>query len=116
MVCKDCGYVMAPFETSCPRCVRLKALKKTRRMPDLRSMATQRLVQLNQCPTCKFMLFPGDTCCSSCGARVTAAPRASDPAMDRGARETRTPLIIGIVVSAVTIGVVLVLFHSFYPR
>jgi hypothetical protein len=110
---------MAPFETSCPRCMRLKAFKKTRRLPDLRTMATQYLVKLEQCPNCKFMVFPGESHCSSCGAGiVVASAKSSSAPKQRVQRQVgdRARLVVGIVLSAVTLGVVLFLFHSFRPR
>ncbi len=118
MVCQDCGYVLAPFETACPRCARLKALKKTRRLPDIRSMVTQHLVQLGQCPHCKFMVFPGETHCSSCGASVRSAMKQTkkDRAAVPPSRRDRRQWLVGLVVSAVTLGVVVYLFRSFYPR
>jgi uncharacterized OB-fold protein len=122
MVCDKCGYVMAPFETACPRCTRLKALKQTRRLPDLRSMVTQRLVQLEQCPACKFMLFPGDTHCSSCGALVRqpkSENRGPVIVRERKGQRQRTAqpqVVVGIVVGAVTLLIVAILYKTIVSR
>ena len=67
MTCKKCDYVMAPFETSCPRCGTIHGQAQTEISQDAK---TQFLVPIGHCQNCSWMLFPTDTVCSACGAPV----------------------------------------------
>ncbi len=112
MVCEKCGYVLGPFDTTCAKCEQMRAHKHTKRLPDLRSMQTQHLVQLDPCVHCKFLLFPGDNQCPSCGMPVHRPWRRSAPSKQPSIQRQRQPslLMLGLVVGAIVIGIVVICF------
>ena len=72
MICRKCSADYSPLLPGCPHCYERDPAKRvpndgTRRLPDLSSAGTRRLVQLDSCPNCRFLLFPTDTTCPSCG-------------------------------------------------
>ncbi len=68
MKCHRCSYEFQPFETACPRCAHLKKSTGTQKLN------TQHLVHLDQCPYCKWLLFPTHSVCTSCGKPVDRSP------------------------------------------
>jgi len=113
MTCPKCGYVMAPFEKSCPRCTHLRVRTGTQQLiPDTR---TQYLVQLETCEQCGWMIFPADTVCSSCGAPVHASgqPAARNGHEKMAYRPSQQQILAGVVVGAITICLVSVLIYIF---
>ncbi|GEM_PF-3998237 len=72
MICRQCSADYSPLLPGCPHCYDRDAAKQvrpdvTRRLPDLSASNTRHLVRLDTCPNCRFLTFPTDTICPSCG-------------------------------------------------
>lgn len=104
MKCYKCGLELSPLETACPRCARHARPLRTGRLPDLSSTRTQHLVQLEQCPHCRMLLFPADAFCPSCGAPV---PRTPAQPVGRPQSRASSPssrwVVVGVAVSVLLI-------------
>jgi hypothetical protein len=112
MTCPQCGYVMAPFEKSCPRCTSLKQMHSQHTAPDSK---TQFLVQLEHCPRCNWFLFPADTVCSSCGAPVVFAEQdpldTPLPLNKAASRPSNEQILAGLLFGAAMLCVAGLLFY-----
>ena len=72
MICRQCSADYSPLLPGCPHCYERDTKKQvrpdsTRRLPDLSASKTRQLVRLDTCPNCRFLTFPTDTTCPSCG-------------------------------------------------
>lgn len=117
MKCYKCGWEMAAFEMACPRCAKQPESSGTQRLDTIQTHDTMYLVQLDQCAHCRWIIFPTDTVCSSCGAPVQrVAPRPAT-AKTEGApatearRENLKKVAFGIATGAAVVGVIALLVH-----
>ena len=111
MTCYKCGFEIPPFAIACPRCAEKSKASGTRRLPDLSDTHTKHLVQLEQCASCRWLLFPGDTVCPSCGTPVKR-PDQQAPAVARPADADYTywiRLALGVTGSLIVIGLLIFL-------
>ena len=117
MICRQCNADYSPLLPGCPQCYQRDAKKpvannSTRRLPDLSSAGTRRLVQLDSCPNCRFLLFPTDTACPSCGVPVRHGAKIltmeADP-QPQDKSELWRKAAIGAAIGGVTIVMLLML-------
>ncbi len=117
MICRQCNADYSPLLPGCPHCYQRDTTKRvpndgTRRLPDLSSSKTRRLVHLDSCPNCRFLLFPTDTTCSSCGVPVRHGAKISametpSAATDKSALWRKAA--IGAAIGGVTLVMLLML-------
>ncbi|HZP84080.1 MAG TPA: hypothetical protein VFB21_20735 [Chthonomonadaceae bacterium] len=72
MQCNRCGSRLSPSNPVCPVCSQqpIAVSADAPDAPDLEMQKTRYLVPLEQCPRCRFVVFPSQQRCSSCGTLI----------------------------------------------
>ena len=118
MICRQCSADYSPLLPGCPHCYERDTKKQvrpdtTRRLPDLSASDTRHLVQLDSCPNCRFVTFPTDTTCPSCGIPLRQGGKILtmenvQPASDRS--EMWRKAVFAAAIGGVSLVVLLMLF------
>lgn len=120
MICRQCQADYSPLLPGCPHCYQKNGANRipsdgTRRLPDLSGAPTRHLVALNSCPHCRFLLFPTDAVCPSCGLSVRGGAQilSMETPHRQASGETWRKTAIGLAIGGVTVLLLVVLVTLF---
>jgi hypothetical protein len=117
VICRQCNADYSPLLPGCPHCYQKNGANRfpnsgTRRLPDLSGAPTRHLVALNSCPSCRFLLFPTDVTCPSCGMNVrngTEIQNTGVPRYPANTGDTKRKAVIGVAIGSMALAFVLIL-------